>query len=103
MKNDKLKSEMLLSIINLNLYALNKSVYGTSYVPISSRRLEDLRYEIELLIRNHRGSKFNEKYGLYDISDWPQKDMKNLKNIQYANRLMGSYFIRRKTNERNIK
>jgi hypothetical protein len=83
---DKEKIELLFSIIGLNLYALKKSVYGTGFQQMDSERLKGLKEEIELLIKNHQNTKFNKKYGLFDITNWPQKHIANLKHIQKANR-----------------
>jgi hypothetical protein len=64
MKTDK--TSILISIIDMNLYSLKKFIYGSGYEQILSSGLKELPIEIDLLIKNHKDTKFNSRF---DISD----------------------------------
>jgi hypothetical protein len=79
MKTDKIRESILISIIDMNLYSLKKFIYGSGYEQILSSGLKELLIEIDLLIKNHKDTKFN---GRFDTSDWPRKHKTNLKRIK---------------------
>lgn len=50
------RTEMLLSVVSLNLYALRHHIYGSRFEYVDSERLKVLDEELDSLVKNHKDS-----------------------------------------------